>query len=141
MANTSTIDPTIPAANSPLTSAPIRAQFQAAINDINNIYNLIGGSVPNVVIWTGNPVNVGSTETSTVIRFTAPAPPNIQLPLATFIGEQHKVIDALGIFGSNNATVTALGGFLIGGQSSQVLRFNFGGMAVEWDGVGWNIIG
>lgn len=33
----STINPTIPAANSPLSSAPMRANFQAAYNDINNI--------------------------------------------------------------------------------------------------------
>lgn len=137
----STISPTIPVANSALASAPIRSQFQAAINDINNIYSLLSQNTPNVVIWTGNPVTIGNTETSTVIRFTAPAPPVVQLPVATFIGEAHKILDALGIFGSNNATLSAIDGKLIGGQASQTLRFNYGGMSVEWDGVGWNITG
>ena len=36
----STINPAIPNANSSLSSGPIRSQFQAAANDVNNIYGL-----------------------------------------------------------------------------------------------------
>lgn len=57
-ANLSTINPSVPAQNAPLTSAPVRNNFQAAYGDINNLYsyfplnlngNLIAGvlGVPN----------------------------------------------------------------------------------------------
>lgn len=39
----STINPNIPAQNSPLQSAPVRAQFGAAINDINHLMNMTAG--------------------------------------------------------------------------------------------------
>ena len=41
-ANQSTINPLLPAANSPLTSAPVRDNFVDAYNDINNLYTLVG---------------------------------------------------------------------------------------------------
>lgn len=40
-ATTSTINPAQPAQSSPLTSAPIRSNFGAAYNDINNIYSIL----------------------------------------------------------------------------------------------------
>jgi len=40
---TSSIDATQPATGSPLASAPIRTNFQAAANDINNIYAILAG--------------------------------------------------------------------------------------------------
>lgn len=43
MSLTSTINPTLPVQFSPLMSAVIRQNFQAAVNDINNIYSLLGG--------------------------------------------------------------------------------------------------
>jgi Repeat of unknown function (DUF5907) len=42
-ANTSTINPAIPAAGSQIASAPIRGNFQAAYNDINNLYSIAAG--------------------------------------------------------------------------------------------------
>ena len=39
---TSTVNPLVPTANSPLTSAPVRSNFTAAYNDINNLYTLVG---------------------------------------------------------------------------------------------------
>jgi len=42
-AATSTINPGIPAQGSPISSAPLRQNFQSAYNDINNLYKLIGG--------------------------------------------------------------------------------------------------
>lgn len=41
----STINPTVPAANSPISSAPIRNNFQAAYNDINSINNNYSGAL------------------------------------------------------------------------------------------------
>lgn len=38
----STINPGIPAAGSPISSAPIRANFQSAYNDVNTIYGKLG---------------------------------------------------------------------------------------------------
>lgn len=40
-ATTSTINPAVPAQSSPLTSAPIRQNFTAAYNDINNLYTIL----------------------------------------------------------------------------------------------------
>lgn len=40
-ATTSTINPANPAQNAPLASAPVRANFLAAYNDINNIYSIV----------------------------------------------------------------------------------------------------
>jgi len=56
MTTQSTINPAIPIANSTLSSGPIRSQFQAAANDINNIYGLIAAyplvvqKSPNMVV-------------------------------------------------------------------------------------------
>lgn len=44
-ANTSTINPSIPVQNSPLSSQPIRNNFTAAMNDVNTIYGLLTGVV------------------------------------------------------------------------------------------------
>lgn len=44
-ATTSTINPTIPSTSSALTSAPVRSNFIAAYNDINNIYSWFPGDV------------------------------------------------------------------------------------------------
>jgi hypothetical protein len=51
----STINPLLPAPYTPVTAEPVRANFQAAINDINNIYSLLGGqAVLSVFGRTGN---------------------------------------------------------------------------------------
>jgi len=42
----STIDPTVPAQIAPLNSAPIRANFLAAYNDVNRILNMYAGATP-----------------------------------------------------------------------------------------------
>jgi hypothetical protein len=42
VAQTSTINPALPAQGGPLTSAPVRNNFLAAYNDINALYNIVG---------------------------------------------------------------------------------------------------
>jgi hypothetical protein len=43
VALTSSINPSVPASNSALTSSPVRSNFLAAYNDINTIYGILGG--------------------------------------------------------------------------------------------------
>jgi len=60
-ATTSTINPAVPAANSSLLSAPIRANFAAAYSDINNIYTQL--STPTNFLSAGTGIAITSTGT------------------------------------------------------------------------------
>lgn len=51
-AQVSSINPNIPAQNSPLTSPPIRGNFTAAFNDVNTIYGLFGTFPSFTHTWT-----------------------------------------------------------------------------------------
>lgn len=60
----STINPLLPVQNSPITSPPVRGNFQAAYNDINNIYSLLPstvGTVTSVTCITTNGVSCSSS--------------------------------------------------------------------------------
>lgn len=58
---TSTIDPSVPANGAPLNSGPVRNNFSAAYNDINNIYST---TLPNTLasgkIFVGNSSNIAT---------------------------------------------------------------------------------
>ena len=63
----STINPVLPTQNSPLTSAPVRNNFSAAYNDINNIYSILNNvsGVPSgtygQIQWNNNGLFAGFT--------------------------------------------------------------------------------
>lgn len=69
----STINTTIPVQGSPITSAPVRNNFIAAYNDINNLYTLVGsgggggGSGTVTSVATTSPVTGGTFTTSGTI--------------------------------------------------------------------------
>lgn len=62
----STINPTVPATSSQLTSAPVRANFNAAYTDINNLLSMFAGSSPPVSPSVGQYWRDTSTSPSTV---------------------------------------------------------------------------
>lgn len=72
----STINPTQPATDADLLSAPVRGNFQSAYNDINNIYNLIAaipmaqGTMTSVNIVSANGISGSVTNPSTNASIT-----------------------------------------------------------------------
>lgn len=89
----SSIDPTIPAANSPLVAAPMRANFAAAYADINHILNEFAGSAA--------PANPSAYQRWADISTT---PPTIR----QFDGLGWVALGALD--GANHAWIPPLGG-------------------------------
>lgn len=121
-AQTSTINPAIPAFNSQLTSAPIRHNFQAAYNDINTLYGLIGSGCPTATVSVlgcvkpdGSSITIsggvissvgsGSAITSLTGDVTATGPGSVASTLAT-------VNSNTGSFGSS----TAIPNFTVNGK-------------------------
>lgn len=79
---TSTIDPTVPATDSPLTSKPIRDNFQAAYNDINGIQVTLAGlgnlstQNRNDVFITGGSIAGSTINSGTLANSSIAAMPN-----------------------------------------------------------------
>ena len=143
-ANQSTINPLLPVQNTPLTSAPVRNNFQAAYNDINNIYSLLPSSIGTITTITCNP-------TSPFICSTTPSGSSVQINVGgTFQGNGSKIQLSTGTtttnhcvkFDSNGNTVDSGsacgsgGGGTPGGSSGQI-QYNsagsFGGFTASGD--------
>ena len=66
-ANTSSIDPTVPAQNSPLSSAALRGNFGNAANDVNTLFGFDTLSA-NQIMGTINAGNAGGTKCSELLH-------------------------------------------------------------------------
>jgi hypothetical protein len=82
-ATTSTINPAVPAQNSPLSSATLRSQFQAAYSDINALWAAIASSASGITALTGDVTCSGTGSVACALSNTATARANIGLPLGT----------------------------------------------------------
>lgn len=121
----STINPLLPVQNSPITSPPVRGNFQAAYNDINNIYSLLPGTVGTVTtVSCTNAHGVTCTSsggTSPALTFTLGAitPTSVTASGAGSFGSTLTVGGNTSIAGSLTTNITG---------ATQCLRVNSGGV-------------
>lgn len=88
---TSTINPNVPAQNSALSSSVLRANFQAAVNDIDNLWIAIGSQVSGITTLTGDVTASGSGSVPAVVArvngVSYPLSPSVNtIPEVTSIG-------------------------------------------------------
>src|SRR5579872_470531 len=130
--NRSTINPGIPAQSAPISSLPLRQNFTAAYNDVNNIYSIIN-NYGSIVSQNANSVAItGGTINGTTIGNTFPAPGTFSTLGATGVGS----------FGSINVTGTSppLNGlYLEDGFQIPTMTAN-GDDVVHFVGVGGNAV-
>jgi hypothetical protein len=137
----STINPLLPVQGAPLTSAPVRNNFQAAYNDINNIYSLLPGTIGTITTVTCNP-------TAPFTCSITPSGSSVQINIGgTFQGSGNKIQLSTGStttndcvkFDSSGNVIDAgivCGGGTPGGSSAQIQYNNagaFGGFTASGD--------
>lgn len=117
---TSTINPLLPLQSAPLTSGPIRSNFQSAYNDINNIYSLLGsggGSISypsaGVANSTGSAwgASFSTTGSGNVVLSTSPTlvTPVLGTPTSGTLTNAVGLPISTGLTGTGTGVLTALG--------------------------------
>jgi hypothetical protein len=122
----STINPTQPPEGSPLTSAPVRSNFQAAYNDINNIYTELAGfgfvgSFGTMAQQNANNVTItGGTINGTSVGATTPSSGAFTSLSATGNAAITGTISASNLSGTNTGdqTITLTGAVTGSGTGS-----------------------
>lgn len=134
MTNTSTINTSIPAANSLLASAPIRGNFTAAYNDINALWAAISMVSGSGQLITASPAALNPSILTNQINLTIPGSCAVSVNPATMIQwVPYTIKDAAGNAASHFITITPTSGTIDGG-ANYVISNNYDSVDFYTDG-------
>lgn len=146
---TSTINPTQPPEGSPLTSTPLRNNFQAAYNDINNLYTQVAGVTSGfgtMSLQNANNVSItGGTINGTTIGLATPAAGKFTTLLTTSSITASGNITGANLSGTNTGDqVITLSGVVSGTGTTSIstnIANNLITSAMLRQGAGLSVIG
>lgn len=115
---TTTINTLLPVQNTPLTSAPVRNNFQAAANDINTLCSLVGsggsgggssgGYSYEQILSSGTTITVAHVGTNVLLNSAASGGKSVFIPTATGSKQVVTVTDVVGTAGNAGQAATAV---------------------------------
>lgn len=93
-----------------------------------------------VRVATTTPISIqAATDFAVVSKLSSPGVCTVNLP-AGATGRIFAIVDGTGDAATNNITIDGNGSELINGSSTFVIKSNFGGVLLGWNGTAWNIL-